>query len=194
MRTIWLAVVPVVLMAGVTADGQEFRFRKKPASSNGTWAVQQVQYAEVQPGSAVPTLPSPATAPVAMPPIVTGPVATGPIVSGPIAAPMAPVPAVGCGGSGCGCACGEKPHGHHFLNWLCYRPLKCCADKYPCAPCCRIPLHQYFCGCREGYQPVGLPPCGCKPDLWGKFCATGHRMFAMPTGHGCGSCCVGGSQ
>lgn len=190
MRRIWLAVVPVLLAAGLTADGQEFRFRKKPASSTGTWAAQQVQYTEVQPGTAVPVAPAVA-APVATPPIVSGPVTTGPIVSGPVAID-APVPAhpIGCAGPGCG-GCAPKATGHRFLDWLCYRPAPCCADKYPCAPCCRYPLYTYFCGCREGYQPVALPPCGCQPDLWGKFCATGHRMFAMPTGHSCGSCCVG---
>lgn len=198
MRVIWLAVVPFVLATGVTARGQEFRLRKKPNRSTGTWAVQQVQHAETQPGVIVPP-PTTITAPAVPAPLVSPVPPAGPVVGAPFV-PVVPPPTIGCATGTC--ATGHCKSGHggdmchrqagpgKFFNWLCYRP-SCVEDKYPCGPCCHVPLYLYFGGCHENYHPTALPPCSRKHDLWGNFCRTGHRMFAMPTGHGCGSCNVG---
>src|SRR5436190_17935735 len=197
MRTIWLAVVPVLLAAGLTAQGQQIQTRKKPSSSSGTRAVNQSQYSEGQPQAPAVSVPGygPPGSSYALPP--DGP----PMPPGPHA-PMGPPPhgvhtvlpdggphhGCGCDGGCDGCGGHGRPK-HGLLPWLCYRPLKGC-EKYPCGPCCRVPLNHYFCGCKEGYTFCVMPPCcGCpRPDIWSKIYSSCHRWPPQQGG------CVGAGE
>jgi hypothetical protein len=89
--------------------------------------------------------------------------------------------------------------GHHddrsccqrICDWLLYRPLKSCACHHHCHCGCAYiptpPLYLYFLGeCKEGCGDHGCGAGGCHcHGAWRNGCATGHAMFAPPTGHNC---------
>lgn len=77
----------------------------------------------------------------------------------------------------------------HVLNWFCYRPQEYGVGKPMFCSVRQPPLFAYFLhpGCYEGHCARGFP--GCTKGKCGPFggaCATGHKMFAPPTGQACG--------
>lgn len=84
---------------------------------------------------------------------------------------------------------GHKSCLEKIKDWVCYRPRKCtkCGEFTRFSPP-QPPLYTYFqdhpCheGCGQKYVKEGSGGLG---ERYG-FCASGHRMFALETGHGFG--------
>ena len=164
MRTLWFALVPIVLSAaspGFAGQGTE----QTPAPS----VLQTPNPLPAHPA----TLPHP-------------PAASTFATSGAHPAPHAPcATTVGCSYHD-GRTCCER-----FCDWLLFRPIRSCACHHHCnCGCAYIPtpqLYLYFLGeCKEGRGYYGCGPDGCHcHGAWRNCCATGHAMFAPPTGHNC---------
>lgn len=84
-----------------------------------------------------------------------------------------------------------SPAGHHhplaWLRWFTYCPLQKGGYSGSCFPLRRPALYTYFYypPCTEGCAPQFHTCCG-KGGCFGGACATGHKMFASPTGQSCG--------
>jgi hypothetical protein len=94
------------------------------------------------------------------------------------------------GGAPAGCACcAARKHPLACLRWLTYWPLTHGGPCDQCFPMRRPALYTYFFypPCTEGCAVKFPTCCGCGGNgCFGGGCATGHKMFAMPTGQSCG--------
>lgn len=93
-----------------------------------------------------------------------------------------------CGGGNAGCGTDHAILGK-LKGWFTYRACErtpLCCEPAPRTP----PLYTYFITpCREGAKPACCDKgsCGCTG-----FLGSGHRLFSLPTGHGCSAGCAGG--
>jgi hypothetical protein len=78
----------------------------------------------------------------------------------------------------CASACGRCHRTGRLWQFLTYRPLQKGAD---CAP-------GYCYALRVTHPYLFFPPCHEECGYSCTGCNTGHRMFAQPTGLGCGGC------
>ncbi len=175
MRTIWLALVPVVLGVGSTAHAQQAPPRKAKPRNDAVWAA---SYQEAN-------APQPLAPPVSN--AAPAPGQPAPVMGHPMPIPAPPEHGACCPDK-CGKGCKLCEMGRGLLDWLCYRRSRSCAKEYCGCYYCHPPVYAYFLDhCREGANWSAAPGCcGCGgPCCWGKLFATGHAMFAMPTGQGC---------
>ncbi|MFM7151602.1 MAG: hypothetical protein ACKO23_17390 [Gemmataceae bacterium] len=97
-------------------------------------------------------------------------------------------PGQDCHGGSCGNAGGCRGCLSRFSQWFCFKPSRGCAKGCGCGSYCHPPLYTFFQKpCKEGanYQTQqGCSSCSKGGNSWGSVYQTGHRMFAMPTGHG----------
>ena len=186
MRYLAILLVPIVLAQ--TAEAQTTRkVKKKPE----VWAVSHqveqnqanalpqagspVVNASVHPGQGVPGSPEV---------IVPGGDHPGALQAGQVSC----APGQACDGGSCGKAGGCRGCLHRFSQWFCFKPSRGCAKGCGCGTYCHPPLYAFFLKpCKEGanYQTQeGCSSCSKGANAWGSVYQTGHRMFAMPTGHG----------
>lgn len=178
MRCHDLALAPLILAAtAMLAHAQTSLPKKSPRvrKANTVWAA---SYTE------------PSSAPIEAAPAMSSTGSTAPRTPpATLSAPVVETSSLPVEGNGCG----NSKHGHlkgcceRILNWFCYRPSRSCAKGCPCNYWCHRPLYVYFLQpCKEGATHTTQEPSSCKGNGCGgsKTFATGHRMFAMPTGHG----------
>ena len=190
MRLLKLCFVPVLLVTGSLASGQQpsaMKLQGRPRIS-GEWASSPTSPgAVVVPTGGVEAVPA-------------GPM-RGATIGAPVASPvygtsMGQCGSGGCGAGGCGATCdgcGREGCLARLKAWFCSRPLHAC-DKQVCydpVP----PLYQFFPCPREGYCPRLAPPTCCPPPvrLIHPICST-RQAWANTSCGGCGSTCGAASS
>ena len=189
MRLFKLFLIPVVLVTGSIASGQEpsaMKLQGRPKIS-GDWA-------------ASPTAPRTVIVPTGgVEGVPVGPMpgaAIGAPVAGPVhGSPMGQCGAGGCGSGACSATSGCYERGgclSRIKDWICSRPLHAC-DKQVCYDPIP-PLYQFFPCPREGYCPRLAPPtcCPAPNNLVHPVCA-GRAPWCNTSCGGCGSSCGTGA-
>jgi hypothetical protein len=179
MRLFELFLIPVLLVTGSIASGQEpsaLKLQGRPKKISGDWA-------------ASPTAPGTVIVPTGGVEGVPGGPMPGDVIGAPVyGTPMGQCGASGCGSGACGATCDTCGRGgclSRIKDWLCSRPLHAC-DKQVCYDPIP-PLYQFFPCPREGYCPRLAPPTCCPPPnhLAHPICS-GRSAWENPS-CGCGS-------